>query len=75
MAMISLQLGVMNLLPVPMLDGGNIMILLVEGLARRDLSLIVKERIQQAGFVALALLMLVVLYNDVISNVLRVVRS
>ncbi len=75
MAMISLQLGVMNLLPVPMLDGGNIMILLVEGVARRDFSIVVKERIQQAGFVALALLMLVVLYNDVISNVLRVVRS
>jgi regulator of sigma E protease len=74
-AMISLQLGVMNLLPVPMLDGGNIMILLVEGIARRDLSLMVKERIQQAGFVALALLMLVVIYNDVISNVLRVVRK
>lgn len=71
MAMISLQLGVMNLLPIPVLDGGHIMILLVEGVARRDLSLAVKERIQQVGFAALAALMLVVLYNDVISNVLR----
>ncbi|MBK5259172.1 MAG: RIP metalloprotease RseP [Thermoanaerobaculia bacterium] len=69
MAMISLQLGVMNLLPIPVLDGGHIMILLIEGAARRDLSLRVKERIQQVGFAALAALMLVVLYNDVISNV------
>jgi regulator of sigma E protease len=71
MAMISLQLGVMNLLPIPVLDGGHIMILIVEGIARRDLSLRVKERIQQAGFAVLATLMLVVLYNDVITNVLR----
>jgi regulator of sigma E protease len=70
MAMISLQLGVMNLLPIPVLDGGHIMILLVEGVARRDLSLRVKERIQQVGFAVLAALMLVVLYNDVITNVL-----
>jgi len=71
MAMISLQLGVMNLLPIPVLDGGHIMILLIEGVARRDLSLRVKERIQQVGFAALATLMLVVIYNDVIGNVLR----
>jgi regulator of sigma E protease len=70
MALISMQLGIMNLLPIPVLDGGHIMILLVEGVARRDLSLRVKERIQQAGFAVLAALMLVVLYNDVISNVL-----
>ena len=71
MAMISLQLGVMNLLPIPVLDGGHIAILLVEGVARRDLSIRAKERIQQIGFAALAALMIVVLYNDVISNVLR----
>ncbi len=71
MALISLQLGVMNLLPVPVLDGGHIMILLIEGVARRDLSLRVKERIQQVGFAALATLMIVVIYNDVITNVLR----
>jgi regulator of sigma E protease len=71
MALISLQLGVMNLLPIPVLDGGHIMILLIEGIARRDLSLRVKERIQQVGFAALATLMIVVIYNDVITNVLR----
>ena len=70
MAMISLQLGIMNLLPIPVLDGGHIMILLVEGVVRRDLSIRVKERIQQVGFALLAALMIVVIYNDVITNVL-----
>ncbi len=71
MAMISLQLGVMNLLPIPVLDGGHIAVLLVEGAARRDLSLRTKERIQQFGFALLAALMIVVIYNDVITNVMR----
>lgn len=75
LAAISLQLGVMNLLPIPVLDGGHIMILLIEGAARRDLSIRVKERIQQVGFAALATLMIVVLYNDVISNVLRIKKG
>ena len=75
MAMISLQLGIMNLLPIPVLDGGHIMILLIEGAIRRDLSLRVKERIQQVGFAALAALMIVVLYNDVITNVLLMRRG
>lgn len=71
LATISLQLGVMNLLPIPVLDGGHIMILIIEGAARRDLSVRVKERIQQFGFAVLAALMIVVLYNDVLFNVLR----
>ena len=70
MAMISLQLGIMNLLPIPVLDGGHIMILLIEGAVRKDLSINVKERIQQVGFAVLAALMIVVIYNDVITNVL-----
>jgi regulator of sigma E protease len=70
MAMISLQLGIMNLLPIPVLDGGHVMILLIEGVVGHDLSIRVKERIQQAGFAVLAALMIVVLYNDVITNVL-----
>jgi regulator of sigma E protease len=71
MAMISLQLGVMNLLPIPVLDGGHIMVLLVEGLVRRDLSLRVKERIQQFGFAVLAALMIVVIYNDIVGQIMR----
>lgn len=75
MAMISLQLGIMNLLPIPVLDGGHILVLLIEGLFRRDLSLNVKERITQFGFAVLAALMIVVLYNDVITNVLLMRRG
>lgn len=71
MAMISLQLGVVNLLPIPVLDGGHIAILLLEGVARRDLSIRAKERIQQFGFAMLAALMIVVLYHDVVKNVTR----
>jgi len=70
MAGISLQLGIMNLLPIPVLDGGHIAILLVEGVSRRELSIAVKERFQQVGFALLAALMLVVLYNDVLKNLL-----
>jgi len=70
MAAISLQLGIMNLLPIPVLDGGHIFILLIEGLARRDLSVRAKERIQQVGFAMLAVLMIVVLSQDVIHNVM-----
>ncbi len=66
MGMLSLQLGILNLLPVPMLDGGQLAVLLVEGLIRRDFSLRVKERILQFGFVLLVLLMGVVIYNDIL---------
>jgi len=64
MAMISLNLGLLNLLPIPVLDGGHIAILALEGVARRDLSLHVKEKVLLAGFVVLMLLMVTVLYND-----------
>ncbi len=62
--LISLQLGVFNLLPIPILDGGVIALLLVEALIRRDLSLGLKEKIVQAGFVFLILLMGFVVFND-----------
>ncbi|MBV9670168.1 MAG: RIP metalloprotease RseP, partial [Acidobacteriales bacterium] len=55
MALISINLGVMNLLPIPILDGGVILLLFVESLMRRDISLDVKERIYQASFVFLVL--------------------
>jgi regulator of sigma E protease len=64
MAMISLNLGILNLLPIPVLDGGHIAILALEGLARRDLSMRVKEKVLFAGFVVLMLLMVTVIYND-----------
>ena len=64
MAMVSLNLGLLNLLPIPILDGGHITILAVEGLARRDFSLRVKERMLMAGFAVLMVLMVTVIYND-----------
>lgn len=65
MAMISLNLGLINLMPVPVLDGGHIAILAVEGLARRDLSMRVKERILMAGAALIVALMVTVIYNDI----------
>jgi regulator of sigma E protease len=64
MASISLNLGLLNLLPIPVLDGGHIFIMLLEGLARRDFSLRVKEKMFLAGFAVLMLLMVTVIYND-----------
>jgi regulator of sigma E protease len=64
MALISLNLGLLNLLPIPVLDGGHIAILALEGLARRDFSMKVKEKVLLAGFVFLMLLMVTVIYND-----------
>ena len=64
MAMISLNLGLLNLMPVPVLDGGHIAILAIEGLSRRDFSMKVKEKMLLAGFVLLLMLMVTVIYND-----------
>jgi regulator of sigma E protease len=65
---ISLQLGIFNLLPIPILDGGVILLLLVEGLIRRDLSMKVKERVAQVGMAFLLLLAVFVMYNDLIKT-------
>jgi regulator of sigma E protease len=64
LAMISLNLGLLNLMPIPVLDGGHITILALEGLARRDFSTKVKERMLGAGFVLLLMLMVTVIFND-----------
>ena len=64
MAMISLNLGILNLLPIPVLDGGHIFILALEGASRRDFSVRVKEKMLLAGFVVLMMLMVTVIYND-----------
>ena len=66
MALISLNLGVLNILPIPILDGGVILLLIIESLMGRDLSLRMKERIVQASFVFLLMLTVIVLYNDVV---------
>ncbi len=64
MAIISLNLGLLNLMPVPVLDGGHILIMGLEGIARRDFSMQVKEKMLLAGFVVLMMLMVTVIYND-----------
>ena len=65
MAGISLNLGIFNLFPIPILDGGVIMLLLIEGVMRRDISLHIKERIYQAAFVFLVLFAAMVIFNDI----------
>lgn len=74
LAFLSLNLGVFNLLPIPVLDGGAIFILLVEALLAIGgwkLSMRVRERIQQVGFMVLLLLMGFVITNDLIKKVTR----
>ena len=64
MAMISLNLGLVNLLPIPVLDGGHIFIMALEGVARRDFSIRLKEKMLLAGLVLILMLMVTVIYND-----------
>ncbi|MBZ2184846.1 MAG: RIP metalloprotease RseP [Bryobacter sp.] len=65
MAMVSLNLAVFNLLPIPVLDGGGILVLLVEMIRRRDLSLQLKERVLQLGLAFLLMMVVFVLFNDI----------
>lgn len=65
-ALISLNLGIFNLLPIPILDGGLVLLLFVEAVMRRDISQSVKERIYQAAFVFLVLIGVIVIYNDLL---------
>ncbi len=64
-AAISLNLGILNLLPFPILDGGLILLLAIEGTLRHDISLAVKERIYQAAFVVLVVFFAFIIFNDV----------
>jgi regulator of sigma E protease len=68
MAIISLNLFILNLLPVPILDGGQILVLLIESTLRRDFSLPVKERMTQVGLVMIVMLMVMALYFDLMKN-------
>jgi regulator of sigma E protease len=65
MALISLNLAIFNMLPIPILDGGLVLMLLVESVMRRDIKQEVKERVYQAAFVFLVLFAAVVIFNDV----------
>ncbi|HEY2546458.1 MAG TPA: RIP metalloprotease RseP [Candidatus Acidoferrum sp.] len=69
MVLISVNLGILNLLPIPILDGGNILLLGIEGIMRRDLSLSFKERFVQIGLVFLLVIFAVVMYNDILRRI------
>jgi regulator of sigma E protease len=68
LAFFSLQLGILNLLPIPVLDGGHILILGIESVIRRELSEKLKERVIQAGFVFLLAFMGLIIVQDVIKK-------
>ncbi|MGO4880594.1 MAG: RIP metalloprotease RseP [Bryobacteraceae bacterium] len=65
MSMVSLNLAVINLLPLPILDGGGIVMLIIEMVMRRDMSMNVKEAVFKVGFVFIMMLVAFVLYNDI----------
>ena len=65
MAAVSLNLAIFNLLPIPILDGGALLMLLIEMVTRRDLSMQVKEAVFKVGFVFLMMVVVFVLYNDI----------
>jgi regulator of sigma E protease len=71
MAMVSLNLAIFNLLPIPILDGGMILVLLFEMLIRKDLSMQVKEAVMKFGFVFLMMVVVFVLYNDISKIILK----
>jgi regulator of sigma E protease len=64
MIFISINLGILNLLPIPILDGGQLLIYLIEGVKRSPISFRTREFVQQLGFMVLVLLMGLAFWND-----------
>lgn len=71
MGFIALNLGLFNLLPIPMFDGGAILILFLEGLRRKDFKIVTKERILQIGFFFIIALVVIVFYNDIMKAFIK----
>lgn len=67
LAVLSLSLAILNILPFPVLDGGHFVIILIEGIARREIPIKIKIAIQNAGFILLLMLMAFIIYNDIIN--------
>ncbi len=67
LALLSLSLAIINIMPFPVLDGGHLIIILVEGIMKREIPIKVKIAIQNTGFVLLLLLMAFIVYNDILS--------
>ena len=71
LALISINLGLINLLPVPMLDGGHLLVFALDAAGRRPLSMRARERVQLAGLIVLGLITVLALRNDVMRYLLR----
>ena len=67
LALLSLSLAIINILPFPVLDGGHLLIIIIEWIARREIPIKIKVAIQNAGFVIILLLMAFIIYNDIIN--------
>ena len=67
LAMLSLSLAIINILPFPVLDGGHLIIILIEGVTKKEIPVKVKVAIQNTGFVILLLLMAFIIYNDILT--------
>ena len=65
MAYLSLNLGLLNILPIPGLDGGHVLIALIEGIIRRELPIKVKMGLQQVGLLILLMLFIIIMVNDI----------
>ncbi|MBW2020600.1 MAG: RIP metalloprotease RseP [Deltaproteobacteria bacterium] len=64
-ALLSINLGIINLLPIPVLDGGHLLFFLIEAVSRRPINIKIREMAQQVGLFILILLMIFVFYNDI----------
>ncbi len=67
LALLSISLAIINILPFPVLDGGHLVIILIEGITRKEIPVKVKIAIQNVGFVMLLLLMAFIVYNDIMN--------
>jgi regulator of sigma E protease len=67
LAMLSLSLAIINIMPFPVLDGGHFVIILIEGILKKELPIKIKIAIQNTGFVLLLMLMVFIIYNDIIN--------
>ncbi|MDX1701075.1 MAG: RIP metalloprotease RseP, partial [Melioribacteraceae bacterium] len=67
LAMLSLSLAIINILPFPVLDGGHFVIILIEGIIRREIPIKLKLAIQNFGFVMLLMLMAYIIYTDIVT--------
>ena len=67
LALLSLSLAILNILPFPVLDGGHLIIILIEGIFKREIPIKIKIAIQNVGFAILLLLMAFIIYSDIIN--------